>query len=253
MHDAAWLNQTPYEIRAEWGPRGAREAARRGDVVVLVDVLSFSTAVTAAVEHGATIAPFPWGRADAAAAEAERIGAKLRTDRSPARRALSPLSFSAADRGGLYLLTSPNGATCSRIAADAPVVFAGCLRNATAVARAAEEASRRHAAAITVIPCGEIWPDAIDDAISPQRIRPCVEDALGAGAVAAACMGTRSPEAQLLVDAFEAARPTLGQTMLDCASGRELIARGYQDDVAFAAQVDAVETVPELRDGRYAK
>ena len=246
-----WIHQLPYDVRAEWGPRAAHEAARRGDVVVLVDVLSFSTAVTAAVEYGATIAPFEWGRGAAAEAEARRIGAKLRTNESQVRRALSPLNFSEGDRDGLYLMTSPNGATCSRIAARAPAVLAGCLRNATAVARVAGRLASAHQAAITVVPCGEIWPTELADAISPQRVRPCVEDALGAGAICAACTGSLSPEAQLLVDAFEAAAPRIEQTLLDCASGRELVSKGYEDDVLFSAAGDASDAVPNLADGRY--
>ena len=61
-----WLHQLPYAVRAEWGPRAAHEATRRGDVVVLVDVLSFTTVVSAAMDVGATLAPFEWGRGEAA-------------------------------------------------------------------------------------------------------------------------------------------------------------------------------------------
>lgn len=47
-----WFDQSPYECRMEWGRRGAREAAERGDIVIIVDVLSFSSTVISAVSRG---------------------------------------------------------------------------------------------------------------------------------------------------------------------------------------------------------
>ncbi|HZG57243.1 hypothetical protein [Paenibacillus sp.] len=43
-----FFDQSPYGCRVEWGVRGAREAAVRGDIVIVVDVFSFSSTVTAA-------------------------------------------------------------------------------------------------------------------------------------------------------------------------------------------------------------
>ena len=48
-------------VALEWGPVGARTLAERSDVVVVVDVLSFSTALTIAVERGATVWPHTGG------------------------------------------------------------------------------------------------------------------------------------------------------------------------------------------------
>jgi len=124
------------------------------------------------------------------------------------------------------------------------VVLLGCVRNATAaanrIAALAEEGER----AITVVACGERWnptPDAPE-----QGLRPCVEDLLGAGAIISALEGTRSPEAQLAADAFIGALRDLSGALHGCASGRELIDRGYARDVAFAADWDASTAVPVL-------
>ena len=52
-------------VRVEWGPVGAESlvsyAAERGPVVaVVVDVLSFTTAVSVAVDAGMTVWPYRW-------------------------------------------------------------------------------------------------------------------------------------------------------------------------------------------------
>ena len=37
----------------------------------------------------------------------------------------------------------------------------------------------------------------------------------------------------------------------ECAGGRELRQLGYEDDVRFSAQLDALDAVPRLVDGAY--
>jgi 2-phosphosulfolactate phosphatase len=94
---------------------------------------------------------------------------------------------------------------------------------------------------VAVIAAGERWPDG--------TLRPAWEDLVGAGAVIAALPGTRSPEAQLAADAFEAAR--LDGQLLACMSGRELDELGFRADVALAADLDASPHAPELVDDAY--
>lgn len=56
--------QGSYLVRLDWGAVGAQ--ACLADVCVVVDVLSFSTSVTIAVERGMQVLPFPWKDARAA-------------------------------------------------------------------------------------------------------------------------------------------------------------------------------------------
>ena len=50
-------SQSPYVCRVEWGLRGARETAERGDITVIVDVLSFSSTVVTAFHFAPWIFP----------------------------------------------------------------------------------------------------------------------------------------------------------------------------------------------------
>src|SRR5689334_9619168 len=49
--------QSPYRCRLDWGRHGARAAAERQDILVIVDTLSFSTAVVTAVQRGGLVYP----------------------------------------------------------------------------------------------------------------------------------------------------------------------------------------------------
>ena len=82
---------------------------------------------------------------------------------------LSPHSLLAIPPGTRLVLPSPNGSTLSLTTGATPT-FAGCLRNARAVAEAAHRIGPR----VAVIAAGERWRD-------DGSLRPCFEDQAGAG------------------------------------------------------------------------
>ena len=64
-------------VLAEWGMAGLEALRDRVATLVIVDLLSFSTAVDVAISRGATVYPFPYGAKDAAQAAAAAVGAVL--------------------------------------------------------------------------------------------------------------------------------------------------------------------------------
>jgi 2-phosphosulfolactate phosphatase len=239
--------QALHRCRHEWGRDGARRAASRGDILVVVDLLSFSTAVATAIDGGAIV--YPCGHAEDAAALAASLGAESAVHRRdvPARGrfSLSPLSFLDVMPGTRIVLPSPNGATCSRHARDVPHLFVGALVNATAVARAANRLLATTDLGITILSCGERWSAPGEDG----ELRFALEDYLGAGAIIAGLECDKSPEALACEGAFMSLRGGLKRAILDCGSGLELIEKGCEGDVIHAARLDRYTTVPVMREG----
>jgi 2-phosphosulfolactate phosphatase len=192
------------------------------------------------------VLPYRW-RDDTAAAYAAEHGALLAGRRELGEPSLSPTDLLTLGVGARLVLPSPNGSSIAFRATElgVPNVLAGSLRNATATAAAARTLA--DGGPIVVIAAGERWHHA------GGPLRPAVEDVLGAGAVLAALDPSAavsapacSPEAAAARAAFVAARPRLYETLCSCASGRELLARGWEDDVANSAAHDVSATVCRL-------
>ena len=257
--------QSAYPVRFEWGPTGAAATAGGAAYAVVVDVLSFTTAVCVGVERGIAVHPFAW-KDERAREYADRVGATLAIGRHEARRlggglSLSPAHIAAAEGVERLVLPSPNGSSIAAALSagdlsagdQGPTVVAACLRNRTAVARhlSAEVSvlARRgvDSGAITVVAAGERWPDG--------SLRPAVEDLWGAGAVLAALVDLGvdglSPEARVAEAAYRAVEPDLATAVTACASGRELVDGGFEEDVAIARELDVTDRVPVLSAGAF--
>ena len=224
--------------------------APAADVLVIVDVLSFTTSVSVAMEQGAQVFPYPFGD-DRAEAYAESLNASLAMTRGQTSNtrpySQSPLSLTTLPGDARLVLPSPNGSALAFLAADSGTqVLAGCLRNADATASYAA----RHGSRIAVIPAGERWGS------SNGAFRVAVEDWLGAGAILEALhrywpTATVSPEAAAAIAAFNAARWDLPAQIAACASGRELREAGYAEDVSYAAALDVAACAAVLNKGAF--
>src|SRR5580704_4931192 len=109
----AFYDQSKFDIRCEWGIESLKALAPVSDVVVIVDVLSFSTAVDVAVGQGAYVFPYRW-KDESALDFARSVGAELA---DPSRKldswSLSPASLVSIPRGTRLVLPSPNGSNLS--------------------------------------------------------------------------------------------------------------------------------------------
>jgi 2-phosphosulfolactate phosphatase len=239
-------DQRGYPVRCEWGLEGLTHLLSGCQVVVLVDVLSFTTSVTTAVERGAWVYPFN-GPPQAAEQFAASIGGVLagRDWANTERFSLIPTSLLEIPAGTRLVLPSANGARLSLAAGDVPVI-AACLRNARAAARAAQTLGEP----ILVVPAGERWLEAGGGGMT-ELMRPALEDLLGAGAVISHLNGRRSPEAAAAAAVYEGLLPNLLEIMMECSSGRELVARQREADVRYSAELDASQAAPVLVEGAY--
>ena len=240
-------SQYGYRAGFDWGPVGA--AAVRGDVVAVVDVLSFTTAVTVAVDNGIEVLPYRW-RDESAATFAEQRNAALAVGRGQAGAdgiSLSPVTIQRAQNIKRLVLPSPNGSTISQQLQDSgSTVLAVSLRNASAAASyVATQLAADPSKTAVAIAAGERWKDG--------SLRPAVEDLWGAGAFLAALadsgIGPLSPEARAAAAAYREVAGELPGLLYECAGGRELAAYGFAEDVAIAAEVGASGSVPVLRGG----
>src|SRR5262249_3031061 len=162
------FDQSDFDVRCEWGENGVRQLAPVSDVVIIVDVLSFSTCVEIANSRGAVVFPFRW-KDESAAAFASSANAELASvRRADGKYSLSPASLIDISAGTRLALPSPNGSTLSLLSGATPTMTA-CLRNCRAVATAAARYGRRIAGS----PPGERGNEGAP--------RPPAEDWVGGG------------------------------------------------------------------------
>ena len=222
-------------VELEWSSSGLDALAEHADAIVIVDVLSFSSSVDIAVSLGATVLPCAWQEGDAKQyAEAHDA---LLAGANDEGYSLRPTSLTTIRAGERVVLPSPNGSRLSWQAAQRPAVFAGCLRNASAVAEYIAERWET----VGVIAAGEQWPDG--------STRFALEDWIGAGAIADALHALDfrlSSEAYAAAVSFRAFELEGLVSLHGTASAVELHDRGDGGDVDLAFDLNASNSVPLL-------
>jgi 2-phosphosulfolactate phosphatase len=221
-----------FRVQCEWGQQGVKKLSKTCDVVIVIDVLSFSTSVDIATSRLIEVLPYV-GPLDGAPDFAHQHNAVLAQQRGQGGFSLSPASFSTMSFVERIVLPSPNGSTLTLMAAGSSVVLCGCLRNAPAVARVSDSFD-----SIGVVPAGERWSDG--------SLRPSLEDWLGAGAIISHLSGPWSPEAKAAAAAFKIHQDELFLAISTCPSGTELIGGGYGKDVDIASHYDSSDNVPRF-------
>jgi 2-phosphosulfolactate phosphatase len=219
------------KIHLEWGTEALKIPA---DAVIVVDCLSFSTAVSVACTQGAHIYPYLFG--NTAREFAQKLGVECAGKRAQNGYSLSPSSLGVLGRGQKLVLPSPNGSTLS-LSAKADTVLAGCLRNARAIAAYLTDQQFDR---VVFVAAGERW-------IADGSLRPAFEDLIACGAIIDQLTGDISPEAQAAKHAFAGIKNDLPAAMFACQSGIELTGGGWRDDVEWASMVSCDDVVPKLQ------
>ena len=207
------------------------------DVIIIVDILSFSTAVEIATNQGAFVYPYRW-KDHSVYQFARSVAAEVAEVTNKSGYCLSPASLQSLPADIRFVLPSPNGSALSLSTCPTPTI-AGCLRNCQAVAASAMRKGKN----IAIVPAGERWEDG--------TLRPCFEDLLGAGAIIQHLKGVLSPEARAAVAVFETAHSKIFEQIKGCSSGKEKINRGEEADVVLASEVNVSECVPVMTGGAY--
>lgn len=222
-----------YEINCEWGLKDIEALAPVSDVIIIVDVLSFSTSVDIACANGAYIYPkIPGSNTDLP------TDSILAGPRNLNNFSLSPYSLLEIPPETKLILSSPNGSTLSLSTRDT-LTLCACLRNFRSVAAYAMDHGKR----ISVIPAGERWDDG--------SVRFALEDLFGAGAILSCLKGAHSPESIMAVNLYHSLHNEETETILKSVSGIELVENGFEVDVYLAADMNVSECVPVLNNGFY--
>lgn len=232
------FDQSEFDVRCEWGEQGVKVLAPVSDVIVIVDVLSFSTSVEIAVCQGAVVYPYRW-RDERVYDYAKELNAEVANPKNKRGYALSPSTLEKLPNDFRMVLPSPNGSALTLLAINCRLLC-GCLRNAQAVARAASRMGR----SVGIVPCGERWHE-------DHSLRPSFEDFLGAGAILSELNGRLSPEAEMAKIAFERLQGDLFGYLSRCSSGKEKLAKGKKRDIELASSLNVSNCVPVFQDGAY--
>lgn len=155
----------------------------------------------------------------------------------------SPSEFSESSfRGKSAVLWTTNGTKAIGAAAGAPFVAAGALVNRRAVAQRLVEEARRRRIDVAVVCAG-----------LERGLAFSLEDSVAAGAIVEAAREA-ADDIELADSAWAAMhlwrwyRGDAMRAFRHSAHGRALTAGGFEQDLAFAAQVDLYDKVPLLFD-----
>ncbi len=89
--DEMTFDQSEFDVRCEWGLNGVANLAPISDAIIIVDVMSFSTAVVVGTARGAYVHPYRW-KDDSSIEFADSIGGELAGSRGKSKYSLSPVA-----------------------------------------------------------------------------------------------------------------------------------------------------------------
>ncbi|MEM2401584.1 MAG: 2-phosphosulfolactate phosphatase [Candidatus Bathyarchaeia archaeon] len=227
-------------VDVEFLARDAARAARRGDLVIVIDVLRCSSTIVTALANGAkAIIPVKTLKE----ARRERLNkpdyilAGERGGLKPRGFDLgnSPLEYTSERISGkVIVLTTTSGTRALIYSRGARWILVGSLLNAEAVAKAAYSIARSEDIGVTIVQSG-------------TNGRFSLEDFICAGAIVSKLPEGNiklSDSAQASLLAFRYAKNNLRAILMESAHSRRLIDLGFSRDIEFSCQMDYFRVVP---------
>ena len=233
-----------------FAPAGHLPAEVQGRTAFVIDILRATTAMCAAMHHGAR-AIIPVASTEEALRLAQTIGRAdllLAGEKDCVRipgfhLGNSPLEMTeSAVRGKTLIITTTNGTKALLACQGAAEVFPAAAANLTAAAEKAREVLER-GRDLMVVCSGR------DGAFS-------LDDAYCAGRLLAAALGSRTPRrgmndgAIAALDLVRRYGDGWERPLRYSRAGRELVRLGFRDDVVDAARQDAYPVLPHFHERR---
>ncbi len=220
--------------------------AQDGRAAVVIDVLRATTSLLVLLERGcaeALIAPSIEAARAYRNAHPDVLAAGEQAGEAPAGFDFgnSPVAFARSEVAGRrVVLATTNGTRALYAARGAAAIFAGCLRNRSAAARAAISAARREERGIVLVCAGREGRFSLDDAYTAGAL---VDAALADPAAAAEIVLTDAAQAALALYRAHGDPEALFRTT---RAGRHLVRIGLGEDIRYCAARDRSTLVPRV-------
>ena len=243
-------------VKLIWDGNGLNDAIKHNNIIIIVDVLRFSSTAITAVNNGTTI--IPSYTLSHAKTLSKKNGAMVS---ALSKYSLSPASFLKVPRNSEIILVSTNGARYSRLSSNAQLVLVGALLNAGAVAKHAYAISKQFGRDIAIVAAGEkklvkkMGRNAFEESFADDKNKDwfCLEDFLGAGAIISGIAMEKTDEALYAQATFQKYKNKLLSIIRSAVSGRYLIDLKKENDIEFCSQLNKYTIVPQMVQGKIKK
>ncbi|MFH0849189.1 MAG: 2-phosphosulfolactate phosphatase [archaeon] len=225
---------------------GAARAAKRRDVIIVIDVLRASSTIVTALSNGAReVIPAP--TLDRAREIAQsRTGSILGGE----REGIKPKGFHSGNspreysrdlvRGRTVVLTTTSGTKALERAKGGKAILVGSLLNGRKVANAGYRLAKLNDADISIVASGKSGELSCEDLLCAGQVS---HHLLRYGAIL-------DDGCAIVSMAWEVAASDLAERIWSSHHAQYLKSIGFEEDVVFCSQVDVFDIVPVLRAGK---
>lgn len=243
------------KIYLRWGPNGMKKALEKDDLIVVVDIFRFSSAVITAISNGAVIIPAQ-NKMEAIllSKKYDAVISNIHSSYYKRTFSLSPQSFFKIPKGIKVVLISPNGAKCCRLARNSQNIFIGGFLNAKSISKHVEKLSKKLRRDATILAAGDFdLPRKIKRGeIEKQFINKnnynffSLEDFIGSGAIINEMRLEKTDDAIFAEYYFKFFRKNLKEILKDTIGGRFLTLINRENDIDYCLKFNKYKCVPKL-------